>query len=281
MALLKDEWLPNAGMKRIITHWTVGRYTASEFEREHYHFLIEGDGAIVRGEKSIADNVKTTDGVYASHTLNANQGSIGVCACCMSGSSDRPFRPGKYPLTEKQYLVMAQVVAELCLAYDIPVTPQTVLGHGEVQVNLGIKQRGKWDPMVLPWNPELSPTQVGTYFRALVTRALEDKPVEEDDVAKESAPVLVKARVQGKKFTDAVLDDGSSYLPIYSLAKALGWKPPKIAGQSVTFVVNDKLKHVLPLKRLQGGGYVSARDLAEVLGTAPSWEKATRTVVVE
>jgi hypothetical protein len=265
----------------VITHWTVGRYTASEFEREHYHFLIEGDGRVVRGDRSISDNVNTSDGVYAAHTLNANQGSIGVCACCMAGSVERPFQPGKFPMTEKQYLVMAQVVAELCEAYDIPVTTRTVLGHGEVQVNLGIKQRGKWDPMILPWNTELSSAEVGTYFRSLVARALEGEPNDEDEVAKKNAPVLVKARVKGKNFTDAVLDDGSSYLPIYSLAKALGWKSPQVTGDKVIFVVNDKIKHTLPLKRLNANSYVSANDLAIALGTTPAWDKATRTVIVD
>lgn len=281
MALLKAEWLPNCAMKRVITHWTVGRYTANDFEREHYHFLIEGDGKIVRGDKSILDNVSTADGVYAAHTLNTNQGSIGVCACCMFETVEKPFRPGKFPMTETQYLVMAQVVAELCRVYAIPVTPQTVLGHGEVQVNLGIKQRGKWDPMVLPWNTALSYSEVGTYFRSLVTRALEGKSNDEDAVAEENAPILVKARVKGKTFTDAVLDDGSSYLPIYSLAKALGWQSPQIAGETVTFAVSDKIKHALPLKRIHGNSYVSARDLANILGTSPAWDKATRTVVVE
>ena len=37
----------------------------------------------------------------------------------------------------------------------------TVLGHGEVQRNLGIKQRSKWDPMVLPWAPTRKPAAVG------------------------------------------------------------------------------------------------------------------------
>lgn len=280
MALLNEEWLPAARMKRIITHWTVGGYAANDFEREHYHFLIEGNGKVVRGEKSIVDNVNTTDGLYAAHTLNANQESIGVCACCMSGAVERPFRPGNFPLTEKQYLVMAGVVAELCRAYDIVVTPQTVLGHGEVQINLGIKQRGKWDPMVLPWDTALSYTQVGTYFRSLVTRALEGKPNDDQEIAAEAPPILVKARVKGKTFSDAILDDGSSYLPIYSLAKALGWQPPKITGGSVMFSASGTVKHTLALKRVGANSYVSARDIAEILGTTPSWEKATRTVVV-
>lgn len=281
MALLKDEWLPNANMKRIITHWTVGKYKASDFEREHYHFLVEGDGTVVRGDKSILDNVKTNDGVYAAHTLHCNQGSIGIAACCMFGTNERPFRPGKFPLTETQYVAMATAVAELCRAYEIPVTPQTVLGHGEVQVNLGILQKGKWDPMVLPWNTELSPTQVGNYFRSLVTRALEGKPNDEQEIDAESKPVLVKARVLGENFEDAILEDGSSYVKIRPIATKFGWKIPKVTDEEVTLQIGDAENKKLPIKLVRGSGYVSARDLAEALGKEPAWDKATRTVIIE
>ncbi len=67
---------------------------------------------------------------------------------------------------------MARVVAELCQFYQIPVTPQTVLGHGEVETYLGIPQHGKWDPLRLPWKPELSELQVGHAFRRLVEKKL-------------------------------------------------------------------------------------------------------------
>ncbi|MBC8136165.1 MAG: N-acetylmuramoyl-L-alanine amidase [Fibrella sp.] len=281
MALLKDEWLPNASMKRVITHWTVGKHKASDFEREHYHFLVEWDGTVVRGDRSILDNAKTSDGVYAAHTFHCNQGSIGIAACCMLGTNERPFRPGNFPLTEAQYLVMASVVAELCRAYDIPVTPQTVLGHGEVQVNLGIRQRGKWDPMVLPWDPNLSFSQVGNYFRSLVTRALEGKPNDEEEVDEGNTPLLVKARVLGETFTDAILEDGSSYVKIRSVATKLGWQIPKATDEEVTLQIGDGEKQKLPMKLVRGRGYVSARDLAELLGKEPSWDKATRTVIIE
>ena len=36
-------WMPDAVMKRIIWHWTAGSYTCSELDKEHYHFIIEGD----------------------------------------------------------------------------------------------------------------------------------------------------------------------------------------------------------------------------------------------
>src|SRR5690606_14966315 len=66
-------WLPDARMERIIWHWTAGSYNASETDKEHYHFLIEGDGDIVRGEYSVKDNeVIRGSGTYAAHTLSCN-----------------------------------------------------------------------------------------------------------------------------------------------------------------------------------------------------------------
>jgi N-acetyl-anhydromuramyl-L-alanine amidase AmpD len=155
-------------MKRIIVHWTAGAHKASSIDLAHYHILIEDDGNLVRGTHSIKENVSTSDNIYAAHTFRLNTGSIGVSVCCMAGAIESPFKPGNFPMTQKQWETMSQVVAELCDAYDIPVTPQTVLGHGEVSKNLGIDQAGKWDPMVLPWDTSLSKKQVGEAFRKLV-----------------------------------------------------------------------------------------------------------------
>jgi len=62
-----------------------------------------------------------------------------------------------------------RAIAELCDFYGIPVTPKTVLNHGEVQSILGVEQRGKWDVMVLPWSPGLSWEMVGNKFRERVS----------------------------------------------------------------------------------------------------------------
>jgi len=67
---------------------------------------------------------------------------------------------------------MAAVAAELAKFYKIPVGPTTILGHGEVQKNLGIAQKGKWDPLVLPWDPKLTRAQVGKMFREEVARLM-------------------------------------------------------------------------------------------------------------
>ncbi|MDX1039512.1 N-acetylmuramoyl-L-alanine amidase [Sinorhizobium medicae] len=149
------DWMPAAKMGRIICHWTAGAHKASEFDRGHYHILIEDEGKLVRGIPSIALNEAPAKRGYAAHTLGANSGSIGVSLCCMGGSNEAPFDPGKYPMTREQWDALTSVVANLCRRYSIPVTDKTVLSHAEVQNNLGIQQRGKWDFTRLAFDPSV------------------------------------------------------------------------------------------------------------------------------
>jgi N-acetyl-anhydromuramyl-L-alanine amidase AmpD len=171
---IPDEWMPSAAMERVILHWTAGRHTASPLDRAHYHVLIEGDGKAVRGVPSIAANAAgATAGPRASHTLNCNTGSIGVSLCAMGGAVEFPFRAGPWPLTETQWLAGTVIVAQLCDRYRIPVTPQTVLSHAEVQGALGITQRGKWDVTRLPWDASIIGARAcGDAFRRLVSARL-------------------------------------------------------------------------------------------------------------
>ncbi len=166
---LPQIWLPDARMKRVIVHWTAGAHRANNLDLNHYHFIVEGDGRVVRGHHSVRDNQSPIDNNrYAAHTKNCNGGSIGVAVACMHGATERPFDAGAYPMTKVQWYVMAHVVAELCYRYHIQVQPECVLGHGEVQKILGIRQDNKWDPTVLPWNPTLSAREVGDTFRKMV-----------------------------------------------------------------------------------------------------------------
>lgn len=75
-------------------------------------------------------------------------------------------------MTQRQWDVMADVVAELCRHYQLRVTSTTVLAHGEVQAALNIKQDGKWDPLVLPWAPTLPRTEIMEGFRTLVRQRM-------------------------------------------------------------------------------------------------------------
>lgn len=158
--LLPPEWLPKVQMKRIHAHWTGGSYTPSATDKEHYHVIFDGSGKPHRGVHSIADNVSTggkSSDNYAAHTLNANSGAIGVSVACMGGEGVRenPFNAGKFPMTEAQWNAMCKGMAQMCLFYGIPVTDKTVLSHAEVQTNLGIAQRGKWDFTRLAFAPSV------------------------------------------------------------------------------------------------------------------------------
>lgn len=166
------DWMPWAKMQRIIVHWTAGTNKASGLDRAHYHILIEGDGELVRGTHSIADNASAADGVYAAHTRGCNTGSIGVSLCGMAGARESPFDRGDHPITRTQWEMLPKVLADLCRRYAINPSPTTVLSHAEVQKNLGIAQAGKWDITRLPFDlSTVGAKACGDQFRA-ATKAL-------------------------------------------------------------------------------------------------------------
>jgi hypothetical protein len=146
-------------MKRIHVHWTAGNYTANSTDIDHYHILVQGNGTLARGNKSIAANAPGSGMTPASHTLNANTGAIGVSMCCMVGAVESPFSSGSAPMTQVQWNAMTDVVATLAKRYSIPVTRPTILTHAEVQPTLQITQRNKWDITHLSFDP----TVVGHY----------------------------------------------------------------------------------------------------------------------
>lgn len=151
------DWMPDVPLQRIICHWTAGTHNASESDRQSYHFLIEGNGRLVKGGPSVAANSGRRVKVgYAAHTHNCNQGSIGISLCCMGGAQEQPFRAGSYPMTRAQWETLAVAVAELCKRYRIKVTRRTVLSHAEVERVLGIEQKGKWDISRLAFDPSVS-----------------------------------------------------------------------------------------------------------------------------
>jgi hypothetical protein len=144
---MPTSWMPAAKMERIHIHWTGGAYDANAKDKKSYHILVQGDGTLLRGDRPINANAKGSGLTPASHTLNANTGAIGVSMCCMGGKgvTENPFAAGKFPLKPAQWDKMVEVVAELARRYSIPVTSKTILTHAEVQPNLGIKQKNKWD----------------------------------------------------------------------------------------------------------------------------------------
>jgi N-acetylmuramoyl-L-alanine amidase len=157
-------------MKRIIWHWSAGGHKATALDKKHYHFIIEGDGTVVAGDKPAEANLSTKDGDYMAHTLGANTGAIGVSVAAMAGAVERPFNAGKAPITQAQVASLVTLTRKLAQKYSIPIARDTILSHAEVQPTLGIKQRGKWD---IAWLPGMDkpgdPIAVGDILRAMVT----------------------------------------------------------------------------------------------------------------
>ncbi len=172
--LVPAGWMPAAKIARVIVHWTAGTYAATTFDRAHYHILVDGEGKLVRGTPSIALNaLPRAQPGYAAHTRNCNSGSIGISLCAMGGAKEAPFDPGRYPVKAGQWATLVAAVADLCSTYGIPVTPETVLSHAEVQSTLGMKQAGKWDIARLPFAPDLvGAGAVGDKLRADVLATL-------------------------------------------------------------------------------------------------------------
>jgi hypothetical protein len=273
--------LPAAKMERVIVHWTGGPYNASELDREHYHFLVEGDGDVIKGDHSVKSNeVVVPGGNYAAHTLGCNTRSIGISACCMLGAQEgttgRPLRAGSNPMKQTQWEKLALVAADLCEHYDIPVTRETVLGHGEVQKNLGIPQRQKWDPMALPWDTNFQKpanyAAVGDMFRARVRAAL--KPVPNVEISPE-ARVLIR-----NEFFPAILEDGSSWGALKAMTSKFGWKLVKLTAKTSTVQIGTEA-HVLDFINDGGTGYVQLVDLAKALDLQISWDPISRTIKLD
>jgi hypothetical protein len=172
--VIPASWMPDAKITGIVFHWTAGQNKASDLDRSHYHLLIEGDGKHVRGVPSIdLNSLPKAKAGYAAHTLNCNTGFIGVSLCGMAGAVESPFSAGKQPITRTQWDELANVLAQLCKRYGIKVSRKTVLSHAEVQTNLGIKQKGKWDIARLPFDSSIQgAVAIGDQMRAMVQSKL-------------------------------------------------------------------------------------------------------------
>ena len=166
------------GLNRIVWHWTGGGYKPSAEDRAAYHFLIDGDGEIHKGNVPPEANIKIVDGKpYAAHTKGANTGAIGTAICSMRGSMDRPFQWGPSPIRPVQIQSLLELSATLCKDWDIPVTTSTTLSHAEVEPTLKIKQRNKWDIRCLPGDVQLRDAiEVGDELRERLSSLLPTDP---------------------------------------------------------------------------------------------------------
>ena len=155
-------------MEKIIIHWTAGCYYPTEYEKTHYHFLVDKDGKVHLGKFKPEDNLICRKNTYAAHTGGGNTKAIGVAVCAMAGFKSAKDC-GRYPITPKQFEACMKFCAELCKKYNIPITENTVMTHYE----FGIKHphtssAGKIDIIYIPSYPWVIPKDIGGFIRSKI-----------------------------------------------------------------------------------------------------------------
>ena len=155
-------------MKRIIIHWSAGGYYPTDFEKEHYHFLVDKDGKIHTGKFRPADNEFCKPGRYAAHTGGGNTGSIGVAFCAMAGFKNSA-QTGNFPILKKQFECAMEFCARLVNKYGLEINPQTIMTHYEFGLkNPRTTSAGKIDIIYLPPYPWLSRDDIGSFIRSKI-----------------------------------------------------------------------------------------------------------------
>ena len=155
-------------LNKIIIHWTAGTNKANGVDILHYHYLIDGEGAVITGKYKPEDNLNCNDGKYAQHCGGGNTGAIGVSMCGMAGFTSSK-NVGKYPLTKIQCERMFKLCAELCKRYKIAITPQTIMTHYEFgKAHPNTTSYGKIDIVYLPPYPDIAKDKVGDFIRGKI-----------------------------------------------------------------------------------------------------------------
>jgi N-acetyl-anhydromuramyl-L-alanine amidase AmpD len=155
-------------MKRIVIHWTAGVYYPTDYEKEHYHFLVDKDGNVHNGKFKPEDNEICKPEKYATHTGGGNTGSIGVSICAMAGFKNKNS-VGNYPILKKQFESTMELCAQLAQKYKIDVTPQTIMTHYEFGVkNPKTTSAGKIDIIFIPPYSWVNQNEVGSFIRSKI-----------------------------------------------------------------------------------------------------------------
>lgn len=155
------------GLTRITIHWSAGTGKANSTDKSHYHYLVESDGTVVKGNYVPEDNANCNDGRYAAHTGGGNTGNIGISLCGMLGYQSGKPNSTKYPLTAIQCESAWKLCAELCKKYDLD--PNTVTTHYEFgKTHPKTASAGKIDINYLPHEPKLKPDEVLKYIQTKI-----------------------------------------------------------------------------------------------------------------
>ena len=151
---------------KITVHHTAGNYQANATDKKAYHYLIDDKGNVTKGVYSVADNMNCQDRKYAAHCGGNNTKNIGVAFCGNREFSEKTLTSPQ-PLTRIQLEAGFELLAELAIKYDIPVTDQGIFTHYEYDQKKK-KPEGKIDLIYLPPFPNVRRGEVGDFIRGKV-----------------------------------------------------------------------------------------------------------------
>jgi hypothetical protein len=145
--------------RKIINHWTAGRYVPNKDELNHYHFMV--------------DNDNTSDGVYAAHTGGGNTKRIGIALCGMMGFVCEK-KQGMFPITKFQIDTMCKLNAEILIQEGWEqATEDNLLTHYEFGLkNPQTSSAGKIDINFLPAYSNFKANEVGDFIRKKVNEEI-------------------------------------------------------------------------------------------------------------
>jgi hypothetical protein len=167
------EIMDPSGIYRVHWHWAASTYSVTWAVIRHYNAVFDRDG-----NKHDGGSPPEQQAIYSpprfgvSHTFRANTHAVGLSVAAMAGAKTNwgtgVVDQGQYPLTWAAIDGMLEETVDLCREFDIKPSPWTTITHCEVQTNIGIKQKNKWDIRVLPCNPTklLSEREGGDILRA-------------------------------------------------------------------------------------------------------------------
>lgn len=109
---------------KIYAHWTAGHYDQTFPD---YHFNITGDGAIYTDLLDMSE--------ILPHTYRRNTGAVGIALCC-AYQAHSVYDLGSEPPTDIQIEILAQVIAVLTEAINVPIDIEHVMTHAEAADNM-------------------------------------------------------------------------------------------------------------------------------------------------
>lgn len=152
-------------LNKITIHWTAATYVPNAIDSLHYHFLIDNQGRVFKGNFKPEDNKDCSDGKYAAHCGGGNTGNIGIGLCGMYGFKNKNFSVN-YPLTKIQLETCFQLCAELSKMYNIPITKENIFTHYEFgKKHPKTSSAGKIDIIYLPPYSDISQDNIGDFIR--------------------------------------------------------------------------------------------------------------------